>query len=484
MINRNGISEKRVYVLCITILILTSIFSLGYYHLDEHFQILEFAGLKLNLTSAGNLPWEYKYQLRSAAQPLIVFMLYKFVGLFGITNPFIITFLLRLISAALSFVSSWMLYRLYKGKINDPVLRKWFLLLTFFLWFAVFNGVRFSSENWSGIFFTIAFALFFISKKKNSGFHLATGVLLGWSYLFRFQAGFLVAGFLLWMVFISKEKIKNIFFLMTGIICMVMLGILIDRWFYGKWTFTAWNYFEQAVMNDGASAFGTDPWWYYFKEVFLKLTPPFSLLIILPVLFFIFYKWKNPVTWCIVPFLLIHFIVGHKEIRFLFPIIGFVPIMIVTAFEVVQQKFIKDFSVKRYTKIFMTVYLWVNCIILVIVIFRPADGQIALYRKIYNHYEASTTLYYIDKNPYDRILDIQFYKRNNLNIQQISSADSIPSSSDNNRLIVFSNHSKPDGFEQKNKLIYSSMPEWMMNFNFNHWMDRTKIWYVFELNAK
>lgn len=48
--------EKWVFIASALALVLTSIFSLGYHQFDEHFQILEFAGLKLNLTTSANLP--------------------------------------------------------------------------------------------------------------------------------------------------------------------------------------------------------------------------------------------------------------------------------------------------------------------------------------------------------------------------------------------------------------------------------------------
>ena len=64
-INKTGpVTGKNVYKFSIVILVLTSVFSLGYFHFDEHFQILEFALLKLNLTTAGNLPWEYQSQIQ------------------------------------------------------------------------------------------------------------------------------------------------------------------------------------------------------------------------------------------------------------------------------------------------------------------------------------------------------------------------------------------------------------------------------------
>jgi phosphatidylinositol glycan class B len=158
-IKKKNRRTKLVYAASILIFIITAIFSTGYHHYDEHFQILEFAGLKLNLIAAQNLPWEYLYQIRPAVQPAMVVVLYRFFHLLGIESPFLIAFLFRLLSAALAFLSMHMIYKMYKDTIANETLQKWFLVLSFFLWFAMYSGVRFSSENWSGSIFIIAFVL-------------------------------------------------------------------------------------------------------------------------------------------------------------------------------------------------------------------------------------------------------------------------------------------------------------------------------------
>jgi hypothetical protein len=43
-----------------SIYFLSSIYSLGYYHGDEHFQIIEFMSYKLGLIPKESLPWEFK----------------------------------------------------------------------------------------------------------------------------------------------------------------------------------------------------------------------------------------------------------------------------------------------------------------------------------------------------------------------------------------------------------------------------------------
>jgi GPI mannosyltransferase 3 len=95
--------KRNIYIVSAALLFLSAVFSLGHHHFDEHFQILEFAGLKLGLTSIEQLPWEYEAQMRSTIQPLMVVLFYKCFALFVEPSPFFLAFFLRLLSAALFF---------------------------------------------------------------------------------------------------------------------------------------------------------------------------------------------------------------------------------------------------------------------------------------------------------------------------------------------------------------------------------------------
>lgn len=475
--------EKWVFIASALALVLTSIFSLGYHQFDEHFQILEFAGLKLNLTTSANLPWEYFEQMRPAIQPAIVVCLYNFTGLFGLNNPFTVAFILRLMSATLAFLGMLLLYKVYYKSISTYTLKKLFLFLSFLLWFIVYNGVRFSSENWAGTFFIIAFSLFFLAKKQNPLFFFYIGLLLGLSFIFRYQAGFLVAGFVGWLLFIKREKILNISILLAGVAVVTLLGVLIDRWFYGEWTFTAWHYFEQNVIQNKAATFGVSPWWKYIEQFTLQAIPPFSVLFVLAFIPFLVFRIKSPIAWSIIPFLAVHFIIGHKELRFLFPIVYFLPIILITGIELIEEKYISKFSSQRYFRIFLSVFYTIYLVLLLIVCFKPADNHISLYRTIYNNYNTPTTLHYISENPYFRVANINFYKRESLQIKQVASLSEVESIPNGKNLIVFTNKDKPAAMSGNCKLIYSSYPDWAFALNFGNWISRTKAWYVYELEG-
>jgi len=475
------IEEKNIYLITVVFLLLASYFSVGYYQFDEHFQILEFAGSKLGLTSVKDLPWEYHEQIRPSIQPVIVIVLYKFVDLIYTANPFTIAFILRILSAFLSFISMVMIYKVFRKKDDSSILNKWFLLFSFLIWFAVFNNVRFSSENWSGTIFVIAFSLYFLKKKKAFHSFFNIGMLLGLAFIIRFQVGFLIAGFLLWMMIIKKEKPINISYITIGLLVAIVFGILLDKWLYGDWTFTAWNYLEQNIIQNKVSSFGVSPWWYYIETFSIQAIPPFSILFIISIIIFIIYDRKSPITWSMVPFLFIHFFIGHKELRFLFPLIGFLPIIVIRSVEILKEKAIIDLTINKPFRVFIKSFFVINSILLLVITFRPADDQIGLYESVYDNYSDSTTLFYFEKNPYHRVLDVKFYKRANLNIKQVDGLKTINDvNSTSTKLITFTNKNIPSDLSDNYRLVYSTIPTWLAKLNYNDWQDKIDIWYVYE----
>ena len=363
-------------------------------------------------------------------------------------------------------------------RISNDVLRRWFLILSFTLWFVIYIGVRFSSENWSGLLFAIGFSYYFLNQRRKYIYFFIVGLLLGLSFLFRYQAAFLIFGFSLWLLLIKKERFTKIISIVFGFVFIAFTGILIDKWFYGEWTITAWNYFAQNILEDKASGFGVEPWWWYITKSIEKGVPPISILFIAAFFIVSIFKTKSPVIWSIVPFFLIHSTIGHKEIRFLFPISFFIPIIIIMGIEVLQKKYIQNLSSNKYMRSFMKLIFIVNAGVLLVVMFKPADSQISLYHKLYKNYKEPTIHYCLEGNPYHRVLDIYFYKRNSLTVESIKSMDDIPEGK--NKLVVME-HRDEFNNPRLGKLVYTTFPDWILKFNFNNWQDRSHSWYVYEI---
>ncbi|MFT6747569.1 MAG: phosphatidylinositol glycan class B [Glaciecola sp.] len=91
--------------------------STGFYHADEHYQLIEFAGFKLGTHTESELAWEFKSQMRPTFQVGFAYFFIKGSELLNCTNPYIISFTLRLITllmswgAALLFIQQFSVFR-------------------------------------------------------------------------------------------------------------------------------------------------------------------------------------------------------------------------------------------------------------------------------------------------------------------------------------------------------------------------------------
>lgn len=471
---------KKIYFIAAIVFAIAAYFSEGFHHYDEHHQVMEFGGMKLGITEKSELPWEYDSQMRPAIQPMMVYVAHKVFGLVSIDSPFSIAFILRLFTGMLSFFSIHLLIKAFIDKIKGEKLKMSFVLLSFFLWFTVYNGIRFSSENVAGRVFVIAFALLFIWKNLNIKHYLAIGLLLGLSFLFRYQNAFLIVGFVAWIFFIQKSKFSNVLVLVSGIVLMFGVGVLIDRWFYEEWVLSTWKYFEENILLGKAASFGVDPWYFYFVEIFKTGIAPFSLLYIIPFVLLVIFRRKDVLVWTVLPFLLVHLYISHKEVRFLFPVIGFIPLMIVQSGEIINEKW-QGFFQSKVVKVFIVLFWIYNYLFLAIAALKPSDAQVSLYQKVYDDYPQPTKLYCVKGNPYSRAVDVHYYKRKNMTIHIIQSLDEITLSKDSTTLFVTTDKQEQKAVENGNDLVYSSFPEWIKYFNVTNWVARTNFRKMYEM---
>lgn len=347
-----------VRVAIVIVYLFTAWNSQGYYQADEHYQIVEFAGLKTGATTAADLPWEYDQKMRPALQPAICYIVLSLCRVAGITDPYSEALVLRLLSGLLAIVIIYYFIRSSLPLIREDR-RKYYILLSYFLWFLPFLNVRFSSENWSGLFFLAAVAAIQQNHKKEMAGFIGAGVFAGLSFLFRFQSAFLEAGLFLWLIFVAKEKWGNLLIFGISWLFVLQIGVLIDSWYYGEYVLSAWNYFDQNVIRGVAESFGTSPW--YFLPLYVIILPgiPIGLLIALAFLLLLIKKPRNMLVWITLPFLLAHAISPHKEGRFLFPLVNLIPLLLMTAFGELESLplFTRNRKALVYPGIFLLCYL-------------------------------------------------------------------------------------------------------------------------------
>jgi len=463
------------------IILITAVNSVGYYQADEHFQILEFANYKLGNTDAGKLAWEFKAEIRPALQPALAVVLIKASSIMEINNPFN--------QAMLScFFCLLFLYRQF-FKTNLNLL--YYILLFFSFWFVPFVFVRFSSETWSGLFFWLAVGWYMHFKNKKLKHYFLTGVLLGFSFLFRYQVAFMILGFGLWKLFIQKDKFKYLLVVASAFLLTFLLGIVVDYWFYGHFVSTAYNYFKVNIIDDVASTFGVSPWWYYLRLVLYHANAPHGILVLLVFFIFIFKNPKHIFTWVCIPFVLIHSAIPHKEARFLFPLMWCLPVMFLLIMEKLPALASgKGNNLKRIKRI-AVIILILNLPLMGIAMFVPANFNI--YAISYLQKEALSKkimVYYTGRDPANPFgLPVVFYfndsKGHFYDSQKINNINEIDINNENQKIILITNKMILDK-NQHNinlKTIYESRPWYAVKyFNFNNWVSRSKINCIYEIN--
>ncbi len=472
-------SPSQTSILALMAILVASVLSVGYHSFDEQFQILEFAGLKLGLNQPETMTWEYREQMRPTIQPLFTILLFKVYSFLGLKSPFLFVFFLRVISGLLGFCAIKRVWR-YLATEYKLKNRQLLVFLVFLIFPVLYNAVRVSSENWAGIFFTLGFTAYFLEKSQFKKITYA-GLGLGLAFLFRYQAGFLILGFGLWLLFIKREQFKWIAYLGGILLLAVLFGFLLDRIYYGEWVWSVYNYFEQNLLEDKVSGFGVDPWYWYLTETTVRLIPPFSLIFIIGLVYGYIKKYKHPIIWSMAPFLLIHFLIGHKEIRFLFPLLYFLPFLGILGVECLQLLMDK-FSIKKgYYKWFKYLFILVYSVALIVIITKPADPRIGLYKGVYHATEKPAILYYLDKDPYHPANEIFFYRRQNLKTKRVASVEEINLQTDSTVFLAYSNRDKLTE-EVEGEIVYRTFPEWINVINVGGWLDRTKQWKVTKMN--
>ena len=100
----NTMKVSILLIIAAIVYIISAWYNIGYYHADEHYQLIEFSGLKLGWNNKNNLAWEFHSMIRPSFQVWVCYLLFGFFNILGISDPYILSFILRLVTAFLAIV--------------------------------------------------------------------------------------------------------------------------------------------------------------------------------------------------------------------------------------------------------------------------------------------------------------------------------------------------------------------------------------------
>ncbi len=468
--------DKTVIILAAFVYLICAYLSVGYIHADEHFQIWEFANFKLGNTSESSLPWEYHDKIRSTLQPWLAYIVLFFLSKINCNDPYLITLFCRLCTSIFALIVIYRFVNRFKHFVGEKY-HGVLILVSYFLWFLPLVNCRFSSETLSGIFFL--WALSFLNlKSKDFQSTFVVGVLCGFAFLFRYQVAFMITGLFLWLIYI-KIDIKYLILFILGCALVVGFGVLIDRLFYQVWVLTSWEYFYTNIIQDVASSFGTTSWYSFMAAMVTNMFLPIGLVVILAVILYFAINPRSIFTWILLPFIVVHLLIPHKEIRFLFPIVNFLPLVIVSSIEMVislAKKSSSDIQIILSRSLLCIGALNVITLIPGIVVI-PSNGRIAMTKYVSSRYlNDNVSLYYLSTmesnpfQPYD-FLHQSFYLKGNFTFIPLTSIDTLSkdifeNTGDVTRLFVLRNNDLLNP-EIRNKIAaiglkpeYYSNPRW------------------------
>ncbi len=407
---------------------------------DEHYQIVEFAQYKLGYQPASSLAWEFGAMIRPALQPWLAAGFIRVCLAVGLSSPFLIAFSMRLLSTLLGLWAALELCARTLPDVRDRSLRLGGLLIALFLWMAPLVEGRFSSENWGGALFAVGLCLMLDAavawpERRRNAWLLAACTGLVWSAAFycRFQIGFAIAGAGMWVLFVRRTPLSLVTAMGAAFLVGCGLNTIVDRWLYGVWVLTPYTYVVVDLMQGKAATFGVSPWWMIAVYLAGALIPPYSVAVLALYVIGAWYARRHVLVWAVVPFVAVHAVVTHKEIRFLLPLVYLAGPLFAVCVDALPTRFAAPLFAwlrTRSGRANLRVLAGANTVLLIVATFLPARENHRLYRWLWDESrDRPMTLYAVGHSPYGTWPEAtnSFYRSANVDVRVVASADDLRS---------------------------------------------------------
>src|SRR5215469_5346386 len=179
--------------------------------------------------------------------------------------------------------------------------------------------VRTSSETFSAAFFALGLA-FALGEKSVPRLALA-GLLCGLAFDSRYQTGLLGLGLFAWLAIIARARGTALAAFAGGGLAALAIGMLADRWGYGRFVFPPLGYIEVNLVRGVAEhQFGRTPVFAYLYLLPAQIFFAITLVLMAGMVAMWLRNPRHAVSLATLPFVLAHVAVAHKEARFLFPL--------------------------------------------------------------------------------------------------------------------------------------------------------------------
>jgi phosphatidylinositol glycan class B len=468
--------------------------SSGFFHADEHFQILEFVSYKRGDLPAAALPWEFAARIRPTLQVAVGHGVMRLVeSVAGPQSPFFHATILRCLASLVGWLSCASLMRISRDWLPSERAARAAVIGLAVFYPIPFLDARYSSESLAGSLFFLGLVAARRGREGSGSAArlVAAGGLIAAAFACRFQIAFMAAGFIAWL-WLYERRVKDLAALAIGAAAILACALASDRWFYGDWVLTPVNYVVENLVNGHAAAFGTLPWWGYLELTALYVYPPFGILVIAGVALACVGHRRHLLTWTLVPFLVAHAAVAHKELRFLFPVAKVLPIYLALAagtwWRLAQNRPTLTAWTRRAARWLAPLALAANSILLVALTVLPATMRMPTLEALYREYRAAPfVLYAIDgKSPF-RLGDgeLGFYRPPTMEIRDAKAADlrAVVKASGRRAVIALQGFGSPTelGFSPSEcRVLGRAVPDWFRHLDWGGRLSRLNLWRLVE----
>ena len=277
---------------------------------DEVFQYLEQAHRLV--FGAGMIPWDNVYGIRSWAVPLALAALLKPLQLVGLDTPYVYQPVVKAALCATSLILPYSVYRLARILLSEAVARL-ALVFTAFWYELVSYGHRTTIDVLATYALFAALPLLFASKRPWG--IAACGALAGLTIVLRFQLAPMVG--VLGILALWRWR-RSAWPWAVGFCAVVVAGGALDYYTWGVWFSSIVVYFRLNLIDDIASQFGTDPF-YWYVPVLVVLSGGLAVIGGIGLLLTARSSW--PLMAIGVVTLAAFSAIGHKETRYVFSLI-------------------------------------------------------------------------------------------------------------------------------------------------------------------
>lgn len=312
-------SEKNIFTLCLAFRIANSLLIQTYFNPDEHWQALEVA--HRIVFGYGHLTWEWRKGIRSYFHPLVFAVLYKVLALFGLDTPWFMAHAPRLLQALFSAVGDLYFYRLSNAIFGNFV-AKWALFSQLVNWFMFFCFNRTLSNSLETVLTLVGLYYWPCMRASPSKAPL---VLRKWGLAIAALAcAIRPTSAITWVyvglleLAVTRDRLKFLVLEVVPIGALVLgLSCLLDRLMYGSWVIVPLNFLKFNFLSSGGDYYGTHKWHWYFSQGFTVMLFTFLPFSIAGNIKSKCWKLSGLIAWV----LIVYSIQGHKEFRFVLPML-------------------------------------------------------------------------------------------------------------------------------------------------------------------